>query len=225
MAIFFRIALATTLLTGCSSYTPASQSGLQAIRPFPGPADICQSIAANSATLRLTNERQNLIACPSHERGAISDRIRDGFNVAGPVGAWTVLQQSPVSTGPLSLPERSGIEHLLGKTVVFFDRSHGTQVAYYTTNGREYLWYPGNRRSLLGFWKTANQQICFRYPNSSINPVTGVAGPEWECSSLRAFSSDIIETVDGDIFSLASGSIPFVMDTRRSYTLEELRSQ
>lgn len=226
MAYSFRIVLAATLLTGCSSsHTPASHSDLQKGRPFPGPADVCQTIVQNPATLRLTSERHDLIACPNHERGAISDRISDGFYVVGSDGAWTLLQQSPMSTAPIVPATRSGIEHLLGKTVVFYDEFHGTQVAYYAPNDIEYLWYPGNQTSLLGYWQITSQQICFQYPNSGINPATGVPGHEWECSPLQDFSSDIIETVDGDIFSLASGKIPFVMRPKHAYTLKNLRSQ
>lgn len=214
-------------LAGCTtSYTPPSVSSLQSTGPFPGPGDVCETVVPNAATLRLTTERDDLIACPTHERGAISDRKRDGFNLVGPVGTWTLLQISPVSTGPLLPPETTGGEHLVGKTVVFFDESHGTQVAFFETTGREHLWYPGNQRSLLGFWRTTpDKQICFRYPNSSINPVTGVAGPEWECSAINHHSARIVEVADGDVFNLSSGQIPFVMEQRKRYGLAQLQSQ
>jgi len=214
------------LLAGCAaSYTTPSVSGLQSTGPFPGPRDVCETVVPNAATLRLTTERHNLIACPTHERGAILDRRRDGFNVVGPVGTWTLLQKNPVSTGPLVSPESNGGDHLIGKTVVFFDKSHGTQVAFFETAGREHLWYPGNQRALLGFWRTTpDNRICFRYPGSSINPVTGVSGPEWECGSLRNHSARIVEISDGDVFNLSSGRIPFVMEPRKRYRLAQLQS-
>lgn len=215
------------VLTGCTTrYAPPSVSGLLTIAPFPNPGDVCEVVVANGATLRLTTERKKLIACPSHERGAISDRIRDGFNVVGPVGSWTLMQVNAGSTGPLLPPMMTRTEHLIEQTVVFFDDFHGTQVAYYKSDGREYLWYPGNQRSLLGYWRTTpDEQICFRYPDSSINPATGVAGPEWECNSLANHSARIVEITEGDIFNLASGQIPFVMESSRKYQLTELKTK
>lgn len=215
-------------LAGCTiiNYTPPSTSGLQSTGPFPEPGDVCEAVLPNQATLRLTTDTNQLIACPTHERGAISDRQRDGFDVVGPIGSWTLLQNSRASTGPLLPPETTEAKHLVGKTVVFFDEFHGTQVAFFETTGREHLWYPGNRRSLLGFWKTTpDQQICFRYPNSGINPATGVAGPAWECSSIRRHSARIVEITDGDVFNLSSGQIPFVMERRKRYPLSQLQQQ
>lgn len=214
-------------IAGCTTNsTSLPVSGLQTTGPFPGPNHVCRAVLPSAETLRLTTERNNLIACPSHERGAIADRERDGFNVVGPVRTWTLMQISPVSTGPLLAPDTTRADHLIGKTVVFFDEYHGTQVAYFENLGREHLWYPGNERSLLGFWRTTpDNQICFRYPNSSINPVTGVSGPEWECSSLTSHFDRIVETSDGDIFNLSSGKIPFVMERQKRYRLTELQSQ
>ena len=219
------------VLSGCStSYTPPLSSGLHPIAAFPGPGDVCQTVAANDATLDLTTQRNGLIACPTHERGAISDRTRDGFNVVGPIGDWTLLHAGPTATGsstPLSPPfSATGAKHLIEKTVVFFDDFHGTQVAYFTADGREYLWYPGNQRSLPGFWRTtADKKICFSYPTSSIKPATGVAGADWECGSLSGHSARIVQVSEGDVFNLTSGKIPFVMERRRKYRLDDLRSQ
>lgn len=105
IAFYALLFAALSALAGCARYTPPSASGLESLGPFPGPGDVCERIAPNAATLRLTTEREDLIACPTHERGAISDRMRDGFYLVGTIDAWTLLQKSPVSTGPLLPPQ------------------------------------------------------------------------------------------------------------------------
>lgn len=102
-----------------------------------------------------------------------------------------------------------------GRTVVYYERSHGTQVEYYSPTGGAHLWYPGNRRSLAGRWKIDGSgkgaRICFQYGANTYNPVTGHVGGGWECSSEIRHRSIIKSSCVGDKFSLASGSIPFRM--------------
>ena len=92
-------------LMGCvTAYVPPEDAGLVATGPYPGAGDICVSVTANDDTLRLTSAQKDLIACPAHEGGAIADREREGFNRAGPIGGWVLLQKGPVGTGPLLPP-------------------------------------------------------------------------------------------------------------------------
>lgn len=44
--------------------------------------------------------------------------------------------------------------HYANKTLVFYDRFHGTQIAYFTKEDTEWLWYLGNRSALLGHVET-----------------------------------------------------------------------
>jgi len=74
-----------------------------------------------------------------------------------------------------------------GNTFVYYGRAHGVQVEYYSANGRNYLWYPGNRRAVPGRWKLSNKKtICFQYGGNTYNPVTRKRGGRWECKPVRA---------------------------------------
>ncbi len=71
--------------------TEPSASGLSAVRPYPNPDDVCQVIRENGAIREPANDGTILIACPKHERGAISDRKNEGAEVIGHAKHWTVL--------------------------------------------------------------------------------------------------------------------------------------
>ena len=72
-------------------YTPPSESGLQALEPFPTSEDVCQVLGENQATQTLFASYPLLIACPRHEEEAIGDRILEGAFVVTQIGAWVVL--------------------------------------------------------------------------------------------------------------------------------------
>ncbi len=105
-----------------------------------------------------------------------------------------------------------------GTTVLFYNQAHGVQVEYYSKNGRSYLWYPGNPRSLQGKWKKKmdGKLICFSYPSYSYNPVTKERGGDWKCRLTRDFERNVTQACGGDVFRLASGKIPFVLKKSRS---------
>lgn len=217
--------VSSQFLSGCGTpqYSKPEQSGLRPIAAFPSAGDVCSSLATQGSTENDIAASVDLIGCPSHERGAINDRIDEGFSVSGVQGAWTLLQRETNSQTPSNT---SGIDHLTNQTIIFFDKAHGTQVAYLADDGSEWLWYPTNRSALLGYWKTENNNgaplICFRYPNSSINPVTRVAGPQWECSLLANYDTRIVAKAEGDVFNLSSGKIPFVMNPRQTYRFDKV---
>lgn len=96
-----------------------------------------------------------------------------------------------------------------GKTVLFYDPSHGNQVEYYDPIGRCYLWYPTNNVALAGEWRTEGPNICFRYGDNTYNPVTGDHGGSWDCSSIEQQASTVVDAVPGDAFGLSSEDIPF----------------
>ncbi|WP_299967189.1 hypothetical protein [uncultured Roseobacter sp.] len=77
-------------------YTPPEQSGLIAVRPFPGPRDVCVVIGENDLTRPYLDDSATLIACPAHENGAIADRSEQGAQVLDRAGRWVLL----------SVPER-----------------------------------------------------------------------------------------------------------------------
>ena len=73
------------------NYTEAGSSGLNAIRPYPTPEDVCQVISENQAIREPVDDGSFLIACPKHERGAISDRRGEGAKVIAYARHWTIL--------------------------------------------------------------------------------------------------------------------------------------
>ncbi len=96
---------AVSILTGCVSiaplgygaeptrftYSEPKQSGLIAVRPFPGPEDVCQVIGENLVTSPLLDDSAILIGCPKHETGAISDRLADGGQIVAHAKHWTLI--------------------------------------------------------------------------------------------------------------------------------------
>ena len=112
---------------------------------------------------------------------------------------------------------------LAGKTNLTYDTGHGTQVEYYSADGQNYLWYPGNKIVLPGHWKLDGgsrahpANICFAYPANSYNPVTHQYGPGWECEPMAVYSAHLAEQANGDVFGLASRrAVPFVLSPART---------
>lgn len=191
--------------------------GLESVRPYPTQRDVCQIVRG---ALVQDYAEDSVIACPTRERGAISDRKGEGAQELRKAGSWTLL----------ALAARPDLDDLtaqyLGYTVVFFDRSHGTQVEYFDKSGA-YLWYPGNTAVLPGGWKNiakpaGRSEICFKYTTTSYNPVTGVRGGGWECRLVQSNQSDITHRLKGDPFDLLSGEVPYIFKPRRRFTPAKL---
>lgn len=104
-----------------------------------------------------------------------------------------------------------------GQTIAYYGGGHGVQVEYYAPSGRSHLWYPGNPRSVPGWWKTENDgnTICFRYASSVYNPVSNRYLGDWDCKSADRNRLGVQFTCSGDPFRLASGKIPFALDKGR----------
>ncbi|SMO47717.1 hypothetical protein SAMN06265380_101911 [Ruegeria faecimaris] len=103
-------------------------------------------------------------------------------------------------------------------------QQHGTQIEYHASNGKSYLWYPGNRTIVVGQWRaqdfnSAGVQLCYRYGSNAFNPVTKKSGGSWECSKRSFRDSDFLE---GNPFKLKAGPVPFVIPDRRRYYPEHL---
>lgn len=96
--------------------------------------------------------------------------------------------------------------------VLSFFRGHGFQVNYFDADGVAWLWYPGNRRGLREDWKTSGDDVCFRHPKNSYNPVTRRSGGNFDCMGRKLASTRIIAVLDGDPFDLVSGKVPYRLD-------------
>jgi len=92
-AILLTSAISTVALMGCAtvSYSPPEDSGLIGVRPYPNADDVCVVIGENELTQDYLDDSATLIGCPTHERGAISDRISDGAVTLETVGKWVLL--------------------------------------------------------------------------------------------------------------------------------------
>lgn len=106
-------------------------------------------------------------------------------------------------------PENNFAAQYGGKTVLYYEDSHGNQIEYYDTRGASYLWYPGNRRVVAGEWRAEGASVCFRPGENTYNPVTREHGRSWHCSSFSDLTGDIVDSVTGDLFNLVSGEIPY----------------
>ncbi len=114
------------------------------------------------------------------------------------------------------VPANGGSSGVAGNTIVFYESSHGIQVEYYSPAGKAYLWYPGNRSVVRGKWKISNgSTICYKYGGNTYNPVTNTRGGSWECNSIQVHSRTKKFSCKGDVFSLSSGRIPYVLKRSR----------
>jgi len=116
------------------------------------------------------------------------------------------------------------------KTIREIQGRHGWLAEYSTQDGRVYMWYPGNKKVMPGFWKVEkvlvkinakefhSVHICFQYP-TGYNYVENKPGKNWDCwpaSRSLAFPEKRRDTngraeKEGDVFNLQSGNIPFVL--------------
>jgi hypothetical protein len=111
-----------------------------------------------------------------------------------------------------------------GKTLLFYTQSHGNQVEFLDFGGRCYLWYPGNRSVVPGYWRINEGVIFFRYGLNTYNPVTGVLGGRWEPAQIDFWSLNIVDAQPGDVCSLATGSVPHVLRRHPGFrTVHEAR--
>ncbi len=88
--------LTVLTLAACSDpepvlYTPPSESGLVAVRPYPGPLDVCKVIGENDLTNKYLDDSAILVGCPAGETGAIRDRRSEGGTVVGQEGNWVLI--------------------------------------------------------------------------------------------------------------------------------------
>ncbi|WP_170327838.1 hypothetical protein [Ruegeria arenilitoris] len=117
--------------------------------------------------------------------------------------------------------------YLAGNTARSFSPGHGTQIEYTDTNGNAFLWYPGNSRIVVGKWRTQNRQgnveVCFLYPQDTLNPVTQEVGGNWECMAAKAAFAFDYERVRGNPFGLKAGSVPVPIARQQNVSFLELR--
>lgn len=84
--------MGAVLLAGCAGPAPlAEDSGLRAVRPWPGPQDVCQVIGETDATRDYLDDSALLIGCPSTEAATIAAHRASGARLLGELGAWTLL--------------------------------------------------------------------------------------------------------------------------------------
>ena len=245
------VALACFTLIGCATnntlgydswptfqhYTPPEESGLVGLRPYPNRSDVCRIIGENDLTRSLLRDGFVLIGCPKHEHGAIKNIINSGAKVVFHAMHWSVFRipnptqdEGQSSEDKSRLPKSAAQLHELisNKTVVNWSEFHGTQIEYHDAQGDAWLVYPGNAHVLHGQWKvdfiSDRLHICYRYYTSGINPATGVAGYDWECSPWSGDPTDTsFHYYDGDLFELYHRtSFPGSQELRQRKTLNEL---
>ncbi|CUH44961.1 hypothetical protein [Ruegeria atlantica] len=96
-----------------------------------------------------------------------------------------------------------------GYTYASFDTGHGYQIEYLDSNGRAFLWYPGNRSAVSGEWKIVLDEICYRYDSNTFNPQTLQRGGSWSCDYTGRAGYLVTGYQKGDPFNLRSGKIPY----------------
>ena len=164
-------------------YTNAIDFGLRILKPYPNPDDVCGVVDETSLPTELAAKYGQLIACPKHEKGALSDRIREGAIVVAHAKHWNVLKVSKTAKPKKKTADNQSLK-IANTTIISYDDFYGTQIEYRDPQGRAWLVYPNNRSVLPGRWKLDDdQRLCHKYFSSGINPATGTVGYEWECAS------------------------------------------
>lgn len=107
-------------------------------------------------------------------------------------------------------PDNSTLVPEMGFTMASSSSQHGIQIAYWGVDGDYALWYPGNKRPLLGTWRKTERpmEYCFSYRVNTQNPVLGTrsrAGNE-QCGFIA--DGDWVAKASGDVFNLSSGKLP-----------------
>ena len=115
------------------------------------------------------------------------------------------------------------------RTRVTHNSWYGTQIEYHHPDGRSFLWFPGNKSAVPANWEVrpfsfgaGSHEICWQYPTSSKNAVTGVRGGNWECYPDSVYNADLTSALVGDPFGLASMEVPYQIPDKQNYTAEQL---
>lgn len=153
-------------------------------------------IAAGRLKLRfVTGKKLTLTFCTSYDAYIAHDLLS------------TVL--GPKLSIDSKIPRLEASFEFSGKTVLFYDSSHGNQLEFLDVDGRCYLWYPSNPIALPGRWRFDGSNIAFQYGSNTFNPVTRVLGGGWEPTPLAFWTGSIVDVQSGDVCGLATGRIPY----------------
>jgi hypothetical protein len=144
--------------------------------------------------------------------------------------ALTLSASAPLAAGnkPYIIDYAETKSLFVNKTMVTYDRAHGTQVEYIAANGKTYLLYPGNKVVVRGNWKLSKTktpkvfELCFKYGANTYNPATGNSGGGWECQAAGFYLVDVVDTGEGDVLGLAAGKEPPFELSRRKASLQQL---
>ena len=151
-----------------------------------------------------------------------------------------------VGRGPLEVMSDPPLEETRAlysdTTRITYMFGHGAQVSYSSSNGKIYLWYPGNKSVLEGSWRLlegtpsraegprgpvmlAENRICFTYGPNTYNPVTKQWGGTGDCIRTKAFGRYVTELRRGDVFGLSHRrEVPFVRSSAPT-TIDGLLAQ
>jgi hypothetical protein len=140
---------------------------------------------------------------------------------------WLFGKRRGKELEPASENEQCARFRYCDHTVLFYEPSHGNQIVYYGPNGKNYLWYPGNRIVVTGDWWGDGQDLYVRYGANTYNPVTHEDGGDWvRIPLLGAGSIPVIDAVPGDVFALSTGRVPYHLPSHpRFHSVLDARQQ
>ena len=113
----------------------------------------------------------------------------------------------------------------VGTSYLSWDPSHGFQVTFYETPERSWLWYGGNNIALPAQWKkepraqselgkpltgVLDHRVCWKYGTDTYNPSTKKGGGEFDCTLAINTLQMTVGAIDGDVFNLKSGQVPYI---------------
>lgn len=100
----------------------------------------------------------------------------------------------------------------VGHTILTNQPAVGSELEYFTADGRTFLWAPGHPSAAEGRWRvTEAGEICFVYPNTVFSFAPDFPHDEWFCRPLDQYYAYVVAKHDGDPFNLRSGVAPFAI--------------
>ncbi|SLN49347.1 hypothetical protein TRL7639_02733 [Falsiruegeria litorea R37] len=152
----------------------------------------------------------NLARCALFAKVLVALTACDGAGVSPPPSTQSAIAE--VSARNVAYPDYPKA----GMTYLSFSSAHGFQVNLIGSDGRAWLWYPGNSAGVPELYKLDQingiQALCWAHPGNTYNPVTQTPGGGYKCEELKLARKTIVSSLRGDPFNLASGRVPYKLD-------------
>lgn len=131
-----------------------------------------------------------------------------------------------MTTGTFLLLVTGAHAQLAGWTNLLQHPAQGTQIMFFGSGGKAYLWSARSSEVEVGRYYSGMMEnsTCFKFGADRYNPVTGMPAGRSECTPRPQFAGLVTEHVEGDIFGLAGRrEVPFPIGSSRLSMTQAIR--